>query len=508
MRMAMRMTAPGGPVCAEPRTYRPLNAQSRDRGTIRRRAFALLAASSFGAFVIGPAAFAQPAARCDVQVDTVLSPARVRLGDVVQVRHRLEPNCPAAVLRSADIILALDESQSMRSDGRLAAAQAAARAFVDASDLTRQRIGVLGFHGDATLRAGLTDDPLALHDAIGQPGAGPATDLAAALDAAQSELDSAGRPAARPVIILITDGLPNLPLPDPVRAALVAANSAKLAGTDIHTIGLGAGAADDLLRQVATSAAQFYASPRNAELVDVYTAIAVVVSASALRSVSLTDTLSADASLVVASLGPDAFHDSGAGTITWHNALFPEDGLTWIYSVRPTRLGTYPLSSDTNARYQDADGSLQDIAFPRPPVTVVEPPPASCGERTWTVLAHAFPDATGKGPLTGRSGCNLRFEGADWLVGGAARLPRLRWTMRNAAGSRVAEATGAQGPGRVDQWVTLRTCEPPPYVLELDTTGLGTWRLCPNSTAVRTIDLRDFRPRAYRSTLERFGFLR
>jgi hypothetical protein len=171
----------------------------------------------------------------------------------------------------ADAVLVLDMSTSMERQTRSgrskhAAAIEAAKIFVDQFDFTpdtlggRDQIGVVGFNGSAWTGIGLSSDRDAilaaldgLDDRIAQ---GTRIDLA--FSHGQAVMDVGPRIAAnRPVLVLMTDGLPNqVPFPPGGRqedTVLAAAKAAKATGTRAFTIGLGE--ADDVLRELLTAAA-------------------------------------------------------------------------------------------------------------------------------------------------------------------------------------------------------------------------------------------------------------
>ena len=154
------------------------------------------------------------------------------------------------------VILAMDVSGSMRADDvkptRLAAAQAAARAFVKDTPRTT-RIGVVAFAGGAALAQSPTrsrEDVLAAIDALQLQnataiGAAILTSLKAIFPEEDFEVDSRSAAAggSRPVpagsygsaaIVLLTDGQSTTG-PDPVDAARLAAAH----GVRVYTVGVG-----------------------------------------------------------------------------------------------------------------------------------------------------------------------------------------------------------------------------------------------------------------------------
>jgi len=463
-----------------------------------------------GSAAPGPAHAASPGqgGGCTVRVDKVASPARVRLGESVQVRLSLEPDCPPSTFRAGDAVLVIDRSMSMLSDGKIAAAKAAASAFVDATDLTANRIAVLGFNSDAQQYIGLSGDGPAIKQAINAIGIRTGTNIARAIDIAAALLKKDGRDDALPVIILITDGSPNQPAPDPELAAQRSANAAKLAGVHVFAIGLGESVDHGLMRSLASTPTDYYFSPSTAELEIVYRSIALQVGTFAARDLVVDDDLAANLLLVPGSISPDATQTGDV--LRWSAGLVPTDGLTWVYNLTPTIAGTIPTNDRATATYRDIDGTPHTVDFPLPFVTVVDPRSQNFCDRPggWTIMVHSFPDSVGISGA-GVPGCNNNFDSGDWAEGTRYTLPPLEYELSSAtSGELIYVGKGVPGPGRVDQRLYVRVCEPPPYRLRLVATDLGGYRLCVNSPAERTITLRDFRPTVFQRTEARYGYVR
>lgn len=203
-----------------------------------------------------------------------------------------------------DIALVVDMSTSMdrlTPDG-IAKKQAvleAARTFVGRLDLTpnelsqSDQVAVVGFNDRAWLEQALTADGLRISAALDRLVAGQAsgTRLDLAFEAGLAALDpSLRRPANKPVIILLTDGVPNGVPADPATGSsddtvVAAAGRAKGQGVTVYTIGFGttdesADPADrvnaQLLARCATDAGKAYIDPRADRLLEIYSQIADV----------------------------------------------------------------------------------------------------------------------------------------------------------------------------------------------------------------------------------------
>ena len=194
---------------------------------------------------------------------------------------RSEPCVPRAFY--VDVVLVLDASTSMlRSTGngqrKLDAAIGAAQEFIHMMQ-SGDRVAVVGFNDTAwvgsVLEAGRAETYAALGALPGLVAEGTRLDLA--LDSAASAFDPAGR--NRPVVILLTDGLPNrVPWSDPCQdqacAVLARAVALKSSGARLITVGLGPDVLDSLLTAAATGAGDYYHAPDAAALDGIYRQIA------------------------------------------------------------------------------------------------------------------------------------------------------------------------------------------------------------------------------------------
>jgi hypothetical protein len=197
-----------------------------------------------------------------------------------------------------DVVLVLDMSTSMyretRSGVKLTDALSAARAFVDqldleGGDLGRDQVGIVGFNDTAWTAIGMSHDRDAANAALDSlvEGVAQGTRLDLALQQGQAVMAAGPRIADnRPVMILLTDGLPNrVPFgpgsahpecPNQECTVLKYASAAKEADTRLFTIGLGL--PDDLLMSLladaATEPTDFYFAPDGEDLQDIYRQIA------------------------------------------------------------------------------------------------------------------------------------------------------------------------------------------------------------------------------------------
>jgi uncharacterized protein YegL len=461
-----------------------------------------------------PAMQSSPPEPCAVEGDKVVSPAKIRLGETAQIRLTLTPKCPGAVYRTTDIVLVFDASRSMQGT-KFTEAKKAAKAFVDNTDLTLQQVGLVGFDGDPHLMIGLSQDAAAIKAAVDRINLGSGTNISGGIDMAYNDLlVPQGRPGALPVIVLISDGAPNRPGNgnEPSIAAVRSANFARLGGVALFGIGVGSDADPDLLKQIVGHDGEpfLFFSPNAEDLVAIYRAIALQVGDFVLQDLILDDDLAADITLVAGMANPAP---TVAGKrLTWTAGLVPSAGLSWIYEIKPQRVGTYPTNDRALATFTDSDGEQRTFLFPQPVITVLDPEPKegqACNRPdAWTLMVHSFPDTVGKGNAE-RPGCNILFDGGDWIEGTRYRLPDLTYELTDASGSKLLyRGKGVPGPGKVDQRLYFRVCEPPPYRLKLVTTDLNGYAVCSNSPSPREITARSFKTPSLKRTEIRFGFTR
>jgi uncharacterized protein YegL len=165
----------------------------------------------------------------------------------------------------SDVVLVIDRSGSMGGTP-LADAKDAAKGFVDLLNLGDDKAASASFASSASLEQGLTTDGTAVKNAIDSLTASGSTCIACGLYIAQGELDANGRGDSSHVIILLSDGEPN------IGDAMAAADAAKAAGTIIFTIGIG-GADVDLMEDLASDPS-FFSYGDSGDLADIYAEIA------------------------------------------------------------------------------------------------------------------------------------------------------------------------------------------------------------------------------------------
>lgn len=180
------------------------------------------------------------------------------------------PACAAVPL---DLMLVIDRSGSMAGQP-LTDAQNAAKAFVDSLQLATDQVGLVSYNSTATLNSKLTHNGTTVKTAISALTASGNTFIGSGLATATTELGSSRHnSAAQKVIVLLSDGDDNPANPN------TATNdaTAKAAGIRIITIGYGSGMNPTVLQSLATSSADFYASPTTQQISGVLGLIATSI---------------------------------------------------------------------------------------------------------------------------------------------------------------------------------------------------------------------------------------
>ncbi|HXK37665.1 MAG TPA: vWA domain-containing protein [Candidatus Paceibacterota bacterium] len=195
-----------------------------------------------------------------------------------------------------DVILVLDRSGSMASDGKnppqpLSMAKSAAEDFV-AQLSAEDQAGYISFATEVTspIDQPLTKDLLRVSGAIAGTDILTTglqyTNIAAALNAARDEFSTQRkREMARQAVVMLTDGAPTDPKNPanpqdteyPISLANDAAKDLKAKGVTLYTIGLGSDVNVDFLKGVASYPEYYYAAPSGSELGKVYKQIASTI---------------------------------------------------------------------------------------------------------------------------------------------------------------------------------------------------------------------------------------
>lgn len=164
----------------------------------------------------------------------------------------------------------LDASSSMEGP-KLAAAKAAAKAFVAAVHAPEDQVAIISFNETATLEHRLSGDGATLRTAIDRITSAPGTRIDRGLAVGANELGSVRHRADRTAaMVLLTDGVQ---YEEPERALEVAA-AARSAGVVLYAIGLGPDVDDGFMIEVADSRSRYFFAPTASDLEGIYEQVA------------------------------------------------------------------------------------------------------------------------------------------------------------------------------------------------------------------------------------------
>ena len=299
-------------------------------------------------------------------------------------------------------------------NARIDSAKAAAKAFVDLFE-DQHRVGLISFATDVTLDKGLTymnsAGKAALKAAIDSIEAGGWTNVGDAVRAANHELQTYGR-GSRGVEALLSDGLPNRPLglpypPGPVGYAITAADTARILGIPIYTIGLALSIQEgiDLLQTMADiTGAIYYDSPTPNELRDIFQEIGGEVLCQAGRDLTVIEVLQNTFSIDGIFTIPPAsilVNPIIGTTLQWNlEELFVGDVWTVSFGITSAQTGTslpVDVSGSSKVTYM-RNGDQMEEPFPQAFVTVnpcEAPPEGPMLEATKTDYLYGDKDGNG-----------------------------------------------------------------------------------------------------------------
>jgi predicted ribosomally synthesized peptide with SipW-like signal peptide len=147
----------------------------------------------------------------------------------------------------ADVVIVFDRSGSMTNEpNKFENAKNGAKALIDALGSGAQ-VGLVSYAAGAVLDEQLGTDPATVKSTIDSLSAGGTTNIEAAIQVAQTELDSARATSANQIMVLMTNGTPTAS-GDPVDDATAAKN----AGTEIYTVAYGSNANAGLLADISS----------------------------------------------------------------------------------------------------------------------------------------------------------------------------------------------------------------------------------------------------------------
>ncbi len=303
----------------------------------------------------------QEGSRCRVVPEKVAAPAEIELGGTVRVTLTVGAECPPEP-SPIDVVLLVDQSNSMADRNKLVNAKAAARAFLDAMNLAESRVALVAFNQDAGLRSRLTHNRREIEAAIDSLTAGGQTNISAGIELARQELQRDPRDCPRAMIVL-TDGYNTVSGAEPVPSA---AQRAKDDGVTVVTVCAG-GQCDPDLRIAASDPSLYFDVPDTTRLAQLYGDLAGLLQSNAIARLLITDHIPSNMRYV-----PDSAHPTpaaiGADFLRWEFAGLPNEPIT--YDLEPLVEGRHPTNVVTRGEFTDRRGLAGETEFPIPLVTV------------------------------------------------------------------------------------------------------------------------------------------
>jgi Mg-chelatase subunit ChlD/sugar lactone lactonase YvrE len=303
-------------------------------------------------------------ATCRSFTDKTASPREIPFGSTVEVRLTLRGACGATVSTDPlDIILILDRSGSMQGE-KIQILRQAARNFVAEVDFSTSRVGIVSFTGTARVEAPLSANAALLRAALMALDADPmgVTAIDRGLAEGFAEMSRRGRPQAKHVFILLSDGASDL------TTAVEEADRAKRAGVEIYAIGIQAW--ETLMLAVATDPDHYFPADSARFLYGIFEQILERVTAVTLfRQIELSDEVPANMRYVPDSAVPPAQLVGRA--LRWSLADVPFAGLALRYELEPLELGDWPTNVVAWGDYVDGFGNTGRVDFPVPWVRVL-----------------------------------------------------------------------------------------------------------------------------------------
>jgi Mg-chelatase subunit ChlD/sugar lactone lactonase YvrE len=308
-----------------------------------------------------------PPGACLASRDKVAAPRRLPLGDEVEVRLDVSGLCPGR-MEPVQIVLALDVSRSMNYDDALSRAQDEVASWLGRLDPRSVEVGLVTFSDGAGLEVPLTRDLAAVRARVASLVAWGDTRMGVGLDAALAELTGArGNPAAKRLILLVTDGVYK-------DEPLTILPALRAAGVDVAALVYWTREYDQAYRlsleSLTGDPSRVLLNP-DADQVEALTAdLAEFREEPGLfETLTIEDEIPANMRYVPDSAQPPA--ELRGSTLVWTFGAIPASRpITLSYRLVPQEVGIWPTNVQATASYRDALGNDGRLVFPIPEVEV------------------------------------------------------------------------------------------------------------------------------------------
>ena len=330
------------------------------------------------------------------------SPLWVLIGQNITVAINFTgTGIPSSVRRYLDSMLTLDISGTMNGP-KLRNATFAGQVFVESLNSSIDKVGLVSFNESAYLNNQLTDNFWQVNNSLESLNqyVNGLTDIGDAINASSNELASIrGRPSALKVIVLLTDGMPNVPYGDPqgnptpesYAYVIAAASAAANANQSIYVIGLGVDGVnlnETFLRQVAAiGGGKYYNTTNAAQLAAIFLNISVELLNSAATRISVVDVIPANVDFQ----GPVPYewpHECDYEAASKKLKCFRGSialGESWLisFNVSTESHGRIPTNAQCAYSYIAANGSQQSGSLLSPIVYVARPRALLVAQPSW-----------------------------------------------------------------------------------------------------------------------------
>ncbi len=281
-----------------------------------------------------------------------------------------------------DVVLILDQSGSMQGT-KMDVLKEAAIKFIDTIDYASHRVGLISYASDVTNNISFSTDKDLLTTTVSGISASGGTYIGTAINAAVDMMKNDRRDGAKPVIVIVTDGMAS----DPSETS-AAAKAAKDLGFIFYTIALFENEtqaevqgtteynANEMLKSMATTAIHHHFVGADG-LVQAYADIASDIGIENPYNVKITQQIADEFEYVVGSADNNVPKPTISGnTLTWEMLELKDTTLKLSYQIRPKSgvIGTYAATSVGQVEFETYAGDVKTVDITSPNVTVMEIP--------------------------------------------------------------------------------------------------------------------------------------
>lgn len=306
---------------------------------------------------------------CVARPDKWAAPRSLPLGAETKVTLTVEGRCPGRY-DPLQLVVLLDSSRSMNFDNAIDRARDALGILLSRLDPEAAEVGLVTFEEGASLVVPLGREIGEVAAQLGAQETWGDTRLAAGVELAHQQLlPPRGNPAARRVILLVSDGVFN---DDPAEAAA----SARADGIEIYSLILPTYEYSPIRHE----AIEALSGEPNRVLVDPDPAALLALvdgmvhyraEPGLFQTVTIDDVVPDNMRYVVGSAVPPGLWDASRRTLSWtFENVAAAAPITLSYRLEPLETGTWPTNVEATADYVDALGGLGDLLFPVPQVDV------------------------------------------------------------------------------------------------------------------------------------------